>query len=57
MKKIEFTINQELYDIWETHCKNTNIDRSEFIEKIIANRMETCKSINGILSNGRLKIS
>jgi len=35
-KKISFTINPDVYDLWIKYCEENDIDnQSEFIEKII----------------------
>ena len=35
-KKVSFTINPEVYDMWKDYCSKNGIENySEFIEKII----------------------
>ena len=35
-KKVSFTLNEDVYDMWMEYCKKNNIEnQSEFIENII----------------------
>jgi len=40
-KKISFTVDPRLYEIWKKYCEENNIEnQSEFIEKMIKKKIE-----------------